>query len=393
MALQKQNISINFAKGLDTKSDPKQISPGNFLALQNMNFGTTGLLKKRNGFGDIVSVSNASTLTTFNDGLLALGTQLSAYSSDNESVVNAGSMQPLTLTTSSLVRSATSQTNVDMALTSSGLCCSVWLDSDTNCYYQISDSITGQTVVPKVQLPSTATIARVSVLGPYFIITFLATVSATTHLQYISIPILNPSSPSAAVDLSTQVNTLAAGYDVYVFNNRLYISWVSNTGGNVVKASYLTAQLVQGGVATITGETGNLISVTADASTGNVWISIYKSAANTIRVTALNPLLTGTVLAPTTAVSAITINELTSVCVSMTLTLFYEVANTYSYTPNAKSDYISKNTVTQAGSVGTPAIILRGVGLSKQSYVLHSLLKELYVSNLWRSLSAHIFPY
>jgi hypothetical protein len=74
-------------------------------------------------------------------------------------------------------------------------------------------------------------------------------------------------------------------------------------------------------------------------------------------------------LAPTTVVSSITINELTSVA-NGSLTIFYEVANTYSYSPNAKSDYISKNTLTLPGVVGSPAIILRSVGLaSKSAYI------------------------
>lgn len=367
MPLQKQNININFAKGLDTKSDPKQINPGNFLALQNSVFGTTGLLKKRNGFKEVISVNNASTLTTYGDGLLAIGTQLSAYSADNMSIVNAGNMQPLTLSTTSLVRSATSQTTVDTAVTESGLTCSVWLDSDANSYYQISDSITGQAVVPKVQLPATATMGRVNILGVYFIVTYLATVAGSPHLQYISIPILNPSQPNAPQDLSAQVNTLNAGYDAHSFNNYLYVSWVSNAGGNAVKVAYITAQLAPSPPTTIAGETGDLISLTTDSLSGDVWISMYRASANTIRVTALNSFLTGTVLPPTTAASGVTINEITSFSVNNVLTIFYENANTYSYSPNAKTDYISKNTVTMAGVVGSPSIILRSVGLASKA--------------------------
>lgn len=373
MAIQKQNINIPFAQGLDTKTDPKQLSLGKFLLLKNTIFDNQGLLQKRKGHDKIISVSNASTLTTYNDDLIAIGTSLNSYSSDNGQIINAGTIQPMSMSTQALVRSATSQTTCDVAINSTGLSCSVWLDSDTNCYYQISSSITGQTVLPKVQLPSTAAMPRVSVLGSYFVITFFATVAATTHLQYIAIPFLNPNSPSSATDLSTQVLSLSAGYDIFLANNSLYVAWVSNVSSNVLKVTSLSAVLVQGSVANVTGETGDLVSITADVSSGNpvIWVSIYKSSANTIRITALDYAL-NQILAPTTAVSSITINQLTSSAIANILTIFYEVANTYSYAPNAKSDYIEKNTVTIGGTVGSPSIILRSVGLGSKAGLIGS---------------------
>jgi hypothetical protein len=42
MALVKQPLAINFAQGLDTKTDPKQVQPGKFLALQNTIFTKGG---------------------------------------------------------------------------------------------------------------------------------------------------------------------------------------------------------------------------------------------------------------------------------------------------------------------------------------------------------------
>lgn len=370
--IQKQNININFTKGLDQKSDPKQLPLGKFSLLQNTIFDKEGLLQKSNGSQKIVTTSGASTITTFNGGLVSIGTSLSSIST-NGVVTNAGSIQPLALSTKALVRAATSQTTCDSAVEPGGLVCSTWLDSDTNSYYQVSDSITGQTVVPKVQLPSTATISRVFVVGSYFIITYLATVSAATHLQYIAVPIVTPGVPLTAADLSTQVNTLAAGYDGFVYNNTLYISWVSNAGGNLVKITTLTAQLVQGSVATVTGETGDKVTITADSSNSTIWVSIYKASANTIRSVAYNSSLSGQTLAPTTVVSSITINQITSLAKSSVLTLFYEVANTYGFSPNAKTSYVSTNTLTLVGVVGTPAIIIRSVGLASKAAYLNSV--------------------
>ena len=49
MPLAKRQISVNFAQGLDTKSDPHQVQ-GKVLALENGVFTSPGKVKKRNGY-------------------------------------------------------------------------------------------------------------------------------------------------------------------------------------------------------------------------------------------------------------------------------------------------------------------------------------------------------
>jgi len=49
MPVQKQTLSRPFALGLDTKNDPWQINPGNFLLLENAIFQRGNALKKRSG--------------------------------------------------------------------------------------------------------------------------------------------------------------------------------------------------------------------------------------------------------------------------------------------------------------------------------------------------------
>lgn len=363
--LEKQNLNINFAQGLDTKTDPKQIQPGKFLSLSNTVFTTGNLLTKRNGYGQITTISDASTVTTYNDNLVALGDTLQAFS--NGQLVNSGFIQPLSLDVEPIVRRATSQTTVDVAVATNGLCCSTWLDSNGSSYYQISDSVTGQTIVPAVQLPSTATMSRTFFLGRYFVVTYLATVAAAPHFQYIAIPVMNPSSPLAAQDIATTISSITAAYDGIVANNNIYFAWNASDGGGAIRIAYLTSTLGLSSVVVIAGQSADLISVTADTSGSNavIWISFYKSGTSTIKTHAYSSILVS-ILATTTVVSSITINELTSVATSNVLTVFYEVSNTYTFS-SVKTDYISKNTCTIAGSVGSPSIVLRGVGLASKA--------------------------
>lgn len=369
MSLQKQNINIPFAQGLDTKSDPKQIQPGKFLNLVNTVFNKQNLLQKRNGYQQLASLSGATTITTYNDSLVGIGNTIQTFTSTNSSLTSSGYFKPLDVESKSMVRRATSQTTVDVAVAPNGLACSTWLDQNGSSYYQISDSLTSQIVVPAVTLPATATMPRAFVLGNYFVVTFGATVAAAPHLQYISIPLVNLTSPSSASDITTNISAITSAYDAVVANNTLYISWNGNDGGGAIRTKYLTSTFVFSSEVTIAGLAATYISVTADTSgtTPVIWVSFYLLSSNTIKVRAYSSILV-VILTTTTAVSSITINEITSSATANVLNIFYEVANTYGYSPNAKTDYINKNTVTISGVVGTPALVLKGVGLASKSF-------------------------
>ncbi len=368
MALQKQPVNIPFAAGVDTKSDPKQIPPGKFAVLNNTVFNKGNLLQKRPGYGKLATLTDATTITTYNDGLVAIGNSVQSYSAAGATLVNSGMIAPIDLVTTPLVRRATSQTTVDVALAENGITCSVWIDGDISSYYQISDSTTSQTIIPATSLPSTAFMPRVFVVGRNFVITFLATVAGSPHLRYITIPISNPSSPGSAVDIATTVASISVAYDGIVANDTLYITWNASDGGGALRTVLISSTLAMSSPVIIASQAADFISLTADTtgSTAVIWLSFYRVSTNTIKVYAYSATLS-VILTTTTAVSSITINELASSASNNVVSIFYEVANTYSYSPNAKSDYIAKNTVTIAGVVGTPSVILRGVGLNSKA--------------------------
>ena len=97
MSLQKQQVAVNFQKGLDTKSDPWQVPLGNFLELENSVFTKQGLLQKRNGFEQIGQINDDSVcaVTTFNNELTALGSSIYAYNQPNQTFTNQGNYFPI----------------------------------------------------------------------------------------------------------------------------------------------------------------------------------------------------------------------------------------------------------------------------------------------------------
>ena len=380
MALQKQPLSLNFSQGLDLKTDPYQVQPGKFLSLSNMVFTTGSRLTKRNGYQELTAlpVTTQTTLTTLNDNLLATGSNIYAYNSDLGQWFNKGIVQPVTLSTLPLVRVSTSQTSPDTAIAPNGLALLAYIDN-SQAYYQISDSKTGEQIISRTALPASAVSPRTFVLGNYFIVMFLDTVSASTHIQYIFIPLNNPASPSVVTNFASDASSLSAGWDGLVFagNETLYVAYGATSTS--VKIRYLTRSLGAGSAATsIASSSASLMSVTSASNT--IVISWWDTT--NIYAASFNTTLTAQ-MAKTTLVSSVTINELTSTA-SSNLSIFYQVTNNYSYTSpplqhNAntiRSDYISTQTCTLpasgTGSPGSATVILRSVGLASKAFISSS---------------------
>jgi hypothetical protein len=385
MSLVPQPVTISFNQGVNLKTDPWQVPLGQWVALENSIFTTQGQLRKRNGYELLATIDTASTICTYLGNLVSLGTSLDIYSEDTLSVFNTGTIQPMGLSVLSMVRRATSQTTVDIAIAPNGLSCETWLDQNGNSYYQINDSATGGTIVPAVSITTgtdvSATLSRVFVLGNYFVITYLATVSSSATLRYIAIPFGTPQTPLAPQTISTAITSIAAAYDgliVAVNTGVLYLAWEDS---GVLKISSLSNTLVQGSVISVSSQPANLITLAWDSVLSQLWISLYNASGNTIKTLAYGSAL-GNILASTTVVSSITLNNgLTSTANAGVLSLFYEVSNFYGYDSSLRTDYIATNTCTIGGTVGSPSILLRGIGLaSKATYLSDTNLSYMLVA-------------
>lgn len=369
MALQKQSVPINFTQGLDLKSDPFQLQTGKFLTLVNSVFTTTARLTKRNGFANITTLPdlNENMLTTFNGNLIATGSNLYAFSQDSNQWINKGLIQPVELSTLPLVRSNTSQTSPDTAISDKGLTCLVYIDTGV-AYYQIIDSVTGQQIVSRTNLPATAVCPRAFVLKNYFVITYLATVASSTHLQYLAIPIMNPLAPRAPMDFATDVKSIDSGYDGLVINNNLYLSVET---GTAVALGFILPSLNSSAQSVIAGASASLISIADDISMSRVFVSYYDGTD--LSTVGFNYSLQ-IIMAPT-VVDTVDVVEVTSIGDNGTATLFYEVLNDYGYDSAIRTDYISSAIVTLpvsgvgVGTVSTPVIILRSVGLASKAFI------------------------
>ena len=379
MALNKQAIPVNFRQGVDTKTDAKQVQLGKFLALQNSVFTKAGALTKRNGFAQLTKLPNTlqTTLTTLNNNLLATGSNLYAYSQGTQQWLNQGSIQPVSLSTETIVRNSGSQIGADTAISTTGLACTVYAQGAT-CYYTVSDTATGQQIVQPIALEVSATNPRVFVLSAYFIVSFLSLVAGSPHIRYIAIPISTPASPLAVQDASIDVLSATAGYDGVVANNTLYFAWVGTA--NTIQINYLSSTLLLSGSKFITGHTGSLVSLCADTSISSavIWLTFFDGAAGVtpgnVYSAAYSPLL-GVVKTPVQVLTSVILNTMTTVATQAVMTLIYETQNTYTYAPNTKTDYVSTLTVSQTGGVlSGPTVVLRSVGLAAKAFYANGVI-------------------
>lgn len=380
MPLQKQAVSINFGRGVDTKTDPYQVQVGSFLSLVNSIFTVAGRLTKRLGFTKSTATGlgdDATTITTLNDNLIATGANLYALSADTNQWLNQGLVQPVQLNTLPLLRSSTSQTAPDAYVASNGLICLVYIDSGV-AYYQVSDSKTGQQIVKRTALPNAAFNPRVFVLGAYFIVMFLADIAGAYSLRYIAIPTANPSAPSTTQIIAPGL-TATTGYDADLLDNStinaLYIAWGSSSTS--VSIVYLTNTLIMTAPTIITTTAiVNLMAVSVDAVNNLIYMNYAASSATTAYASSVDFQLMVQFTGVTLPLTGPVVN-LTSVAQSISglsrTTTFYEIDNNYSYTDNIgdaiRTDYIQAYVVFPGPAVSDLGIILRSVGLASKAFI------------------------
>jgi hypothetical protein len=381
MALQKQPLNISFAEGLDLKTDPFQVKAGKFLELVNSVFEKGGRLSKRNGFPELPQLPDTSFkfVSTFNSGLVAIGDSLSAFSSGTRKWVDRGDINIVDVRKLGLVHSSNNQIQADSAISPNGLICTAYTDSvpvagvATSQYkYTIADQQSGQIVVSPTSLSGTVTGSpRVFLLRNYFMIVYSVTVAATPTLVYIAINIYDTSSVSAVTTVSssyTPASTVA--FDGVVANETLFLAWNGADGGGAVRMTAIDSSLNQLSPKIFAGETAGLMSVTADTSgsTPVIYATYFTTAGDDTQIAAVNSQL-DTVLAPTNVLNNTPIVNVSTVAVDQVATVFYELPTTYSYGTSEDTHVVSKVTVTQAGAVGTPAVVKRSVGLASKAFL------------------------
>lgn len=399
--LQKQPVDIRFGQGLDTKTDPWQIPVGKFLRLENSIFIKGGLLQKRNGYEQLPSLPNSSSLyvTTLNQNLTAIGSSVMALNDGSDTWVSKGSIAQVSLNTLPLIRNSVNQSQCDAVIAANGLVCTVFTQTNagSSVYkYAIANSVTGQNIVAPTAIPvSSGTVTgspRVFLIGDIFVIVFTNVITATSHLQYIAISSANPSVATTNQDIAaayTSATTLS--WDGISVNGNLYLAYNTTSGGQAIKITYLTqSQAILGQApttpVTFASEIATMMSMCVDMTGGVpvIYLSYYDSAGSTGKMLAFDLSLT-TLMSATSVITSGTVLNLASAAQSGICTLYYEVSNNYSYDSGVPSHYIAYRKVTlpatvttgtvspAAGSAASGTVCVRSVGLASKAFIIDSV--------------------
>lgn len=389
MPMDKQNINLPFAAGIDTKTDAFQVQPGKLLSLQNAVFNKGGMLQKRNGYGSLASLPSASPatyLTTFNGNLTAIGTAIQAYGTAQEDWVSKGYIQPAEVSTLPLIRNTLNQSQCDAAVAPNGLVCTVYTEVNAGssvAKFAVADSITGQNVLAP-QLISTYVSAgtpsgpRVFIVGTYFVIVFTNTITATAHLQYIAVSSITPATINTSQDIAAAYTTSAhMSWDGVSVNDNLYVAYNTTAGGQAIKVTYLTQSQIGSGAAPVTPVTfasvsaSSCMSVCADVSTPSnpiIYVTCCDSTADKVFL-AVNTVLQ-TVLTPTTITFSGQPINVASTATGGVVYFFFEMAGSYSYDGAIPTNIIHSVSATVAGTVTNLPNDLLGVGLASKAFLV-----------------------
>lgn len=382
MPLQKQPVNVNFAQGIDTKSDKWQIPIGKFFYLVNSVFTKAGELIKRYGFANLPAPSQPTTyVTTFNGNLLAIGNNVQAYSLPTTSWENSSPRPDVNLSTISLVRGPDTQFLCDSVTSSSGLTCvlstfTAATPSDHNTNVSILDAVTGEVLFGPFTLDTISgfgtdawTYPRVFDLGDYFVICYLTT--GFDEIDFVAINkttfAVGPTTLLASTGAPPSPGNLYAILDGVVFNDVLYLAYGFQPAG--VHLNTLSSTLVVGTPIILdpTAMPGR-ISVTADAITNDVWITYVDTsvfAVRTVYSTAITTPVIVQIVPPTQTISFSVGTDdppnITSLATGGVATIYAGVDTVYAYDTSLHTFYTEKNTITNGGVVGTESVLVRSV--------------------------------
>lgn len=372
MALQKQLIPIPFSKGLDTKTDFKQVMQGKLLILENGIFTSPGRIMKRNGYAALnmliqdtaTKITSGTGLANFKNELLVL-TGTEAYSrsestsrwSDKQTITN------LELSTAQVTRNTFIQTTPDVAVHSSGLQVVTYQDSRGGSRYTVIDLTTQEQLVSDKLITATAIKPKPFALGNFLVILYVDT--STDNLVLLPIPVVSPTQPLALVNLALGINTAHPNYDATAYSNQLFVAVNQQTTG--IGTLFVNQFLTVGSTVTTAGESASsCIGVVIDPVLAQLWVTYHNGTEVKyfIETTMLNP-----VLAPTN------ISANSNTILNTAIIANNGVGHVY-YTQTAtlpSNNFILEATLTNAGVVSGLQVLVRSVSVAGKPFTYNGI--------------------
>lgn len=386
MALQKQALTINFAKGLDTKNDPFQINVGSFLSLNNSIFDVNGRLTKRNGYAQLTSlpVDTYSYLTTFNSDLTAIGSDLAIYSAPSNTWVTKATLQPVSMSVQSAVKNGYDQIQVDSVTSTTGFTCVAYTAAAPggNQYYvEVLDTASGVVILNPLPLPNASTqygFPRVFQLSNYFIVIYTSG-NSPYNLEYMRINVNNPNIYAGPFTIANTVTPSAQiSFDAFVVNSTMYVAWNTQSGGQKIQITSIpSSTFTPAAPLDFSGEEAQFMTLTADLTIPTPIIYVtYFNSSNACGTLAVSQNLAVQFSPVLVFASAPQVVQLTSIAASTnnvlsgsSVMIFAENNESYPYDSSIRTDQIVGIPVSYNGTVGAGIVVARNVGIASKPII------------------------
>ncbi len=241
MALQKQNVEVNLAEGLDTKTDKKHVIPGKVTALVNAVYRKDKRVDKRPGYNRISNkdlsdneLGTGAGLATFNDELVQYNSQkVYSYSPNIGKWVDKGDAVSAIVTTKQIIKNDSTQSQCDSAILN-GVGVYSWTDSRGGVRASIYDETSGVPLLADVVIDGSAFYSRCLAFSNYLYVFYVK----STSLYVRRINPLEPTAFDTAVVVGTSVDTLDPMFDVLAYQD-LRIIFAYNKG-STIKVGWLS---------------------------------------------------------------------------------------------------------------------------------------------------------
>lgn len=245
MPPRESSIRVQFAGGIETKSDPKAVPNVRLLALKNGVFTRAISIKKRNGYESIADIDGAIRTARRDDELLAFTRNRSYSLQTDGSVSDAGPVLSVVGTDRPLVATGTQQLQPDHA-SLAGATVAAWEDSRGGVWWSVEDTTTGRILRVPTQADALGRSPRCVPCG------------ANLHVYYvvpttgrIMVVVVNPAAPTLAVApaiLTDDIDATSSMYDAVQTQRPgtpSAIAW-RETGTNSIRIGYVTSAGVLG---------------------------------------------------------------------------------------------------------------------------------------------------
>lgn len=286
--LDKQLVTIPFAQGLDTKSDPKQVAPGKLLELKDGVFTRPGEVSKRSGF-ELLSttvdgggaISAGAALSTHGGELLLFdGRRVYSRIAATERWTDRGDAVSVIPGVRQVRRTHTTQQLAPDVAILGGLEVTAWEDSAGGgaVRYSVVDHATGAVIVDGgLVAGGVAQRPKVLAFGGRIVILY----KAANVLSARRIIPANPSTLGAAVTLlSDGFTTEPFTYDACVIGERLFVGYLSSTSTQSIRIRSFDTDLANAGAVTVDSAAANVFVALTEqcvsvcgAADSSVWIA------------------------------------------------------------------------------------------------------------------------